>query len=223
MSASHCLAAWRGLRGTFKGQAVVVVGLGESRELASDLIDRGAWSIGCNEAQAEIGVRLDFGLSSDRWSAEGGATCPFSTDRLLLLRHSRPRVVYFHSVPESVPRWPEWFGTISAFGHQGAPHGVLRLEDLELGLLPNGWSSVVPAIAAAFWMGAGMIGVVGMDLTDPAHSLWPLREKLAEILAAHAAIYRKAGVPVVNLSPVSEVHGLPRATVSQFVNELWVS
>lgn len=217
MSASRCLATWRGLRGSHAGNAVVIVGLGESRELAIDLIERGAWSIGCNEAQARVGVRLDYGISADRWSTEGGAVCPFSPERLELLRQSKPRVVYFHSVPESVPRWPEWFGAISPFGHQGAPHGVLRLKDLELGLLPNGWSSVVPAIAAAFWMGAARIGVVGMDLTDQTHSLWPLRRELAEILETHAQIYRGQGVQVVNLSAASEVGGLRVVTPQRFL------
>lgn len=219
MTPSHCLATWRGLRGSHAGNAIVVVGLGESRELAIDLIDRGAWSIGCNEAQAAIGVRLDYGISSDRWSTEGGAVCPFSPERLVLLRHSKPRVVYFHSNPETVPRWPEWFGAISPFGHQGAPHGVLRLKDLELALLPNGWSSVVPAIAAAFWMGAARIGVVGMDLTDRTHSLYPHRNELGGILDAHATIYRKAGVPVVNLSEGSGVGGLEKVSPQRFMNE----
>lgn len=218
MSASPCLATWRSIRGFCQGQPVVIVGLGESRELAIDLIANGARSIGCNEAQALIGVLLDFGISSDRWSTEGGAVCPFSPERLELLSDSRPKVVYFHSIPESVPRWPGWFARICAFAHQGAPHGVLRLEDLERGLLPNGWSSVIPAIAAAFWMGAKRIGVVGMDLTDRSHSLWPLRAALAEILEAHAKIYRDLGVQVVNLSAASEVGGLPVVTPRQFLS-----
>jgi hypothetical protein len=187
----------------------VVVGLGASRELARDLIHRGAFSIGCNEAQAALGVTMDFGLSADRWSHQGGAVCPFSPERLEALRLSRPRGAYFHSIPDSVPAvWPEWRGKLVPFGHQGPPHGSLSLEDVHDRLLPNGWSSVVPAIAAAWWLGASRIGVCGMDLTDRSHSLWPHRVELSKILAAHSEIYRAAGCPVVNLSETSIVRGL---------------
>lgn len=205
------MRSWEDLRRTAVGP-FLVIGLGESRELTPALIARGGFSIGCNEAQAVTSHgfrRLDYGLSFDRWEPAGGATCPFSPARLNALRRSRPRRVYFHSVPDSIP-WPEFLPFICPVGYQ-SPQGTLRLAELAKGLLPNGWSSVVGAIAAAYWLGATTIGVVGLDLTDRAHKLQPHRAELSTFLGRHEAIYRAAGVPVVNLSARSQVGGLPRA------------
>lgn len=93
------------------------------------------------------------------------------------------------------------------------------------GRLPHTQNSPYVAVCLAAWMGARRIGLIGVDFTE--HHFFarsgrhPLSARLARIDGEYGALaqaLKARGTELVNLSPVSRLHSLPRLGLSDFAD-----
>lgn len=91
------------------------------------------------------------------------------------------------------------------------------------GRLPHTQNSPYVAVCLAAWMGAKRIGLIGVDFTE--HHFFarsgrhPLSARLARIDQEYGALaqaLKARGTELVNLSPVSLLHSLPRLSLRDF-------
>ncbi|MCB1152005.1 DUF115 domain-containing protein [bacterium] len=153
------LATWRG---ALAGDPVLVVGAGPSLDAALPIIElhgKRAWIIAVDAALRPMqaaGIVPDFAVSID----PNDANAEQCRDLNIL-----PRLIYFPSThPEVVARWQ---GERIAAAPEGDPLSDEVDPEGRLARLRSGGIVGTAALAAAEYMAAGAIAMVGMDLAFP--------------------------------------------------------
>jgi hypothetical protein len=185
-------------RDRHRGAAVVVCGCG--RSLASLAAPERYVTVGVNDVGRQFTPDYIVVVNDRR---------QFTSERYRHIEGSTARAVFTQLPDLEVP------GSVVVRFGLGRRAGVARPTDDRLDFTNN---SPYVAVNLARHLGAGRIGLIGVDFTDDHFfartGRHPLRGQLARIdaeFAALAAACRAEGVDLVNLSPSSLLRSLPRA------------
>lgn len=140
----------------------------------------------------------------------------FRGDRFTHVRNSQARALFTQLAPQVLGPVNPPLVRITLGANGGTEVGAD-------GSLPHTQNSPYVAVCLAVLMGARRIGLIGVDFTEDhffaRSGRHPLSARLARIDQEYGALaqaLKARGVELVNLSPVSRLHSLPRLGLSDF-------
>ena len=197
------LAAFRDLH---PGRDFLVLGCGESLNLLVDA--RGAVTIGVND----VGRRF-----TPDYLVVVNPRSQFSTERFGHVEASRARALFTQLADLGVPHPNVVRFRLGAYG---------GTDFSDPGVLHHTQNSPYVAACLAVLMGARRIGLVGVDFTDHhffgrtgTHALARRLDQIDREYGTLADACRARGVELVNLSPVSRLTRVPRASLADFLGD----